>query len=48
MVDFADGYKDIRGFPYGSEVKKSTRIAGDKGSVPWRKAWKPTPGFLLG
>ena len=41
-------------FPGGSEVKASARSARDLGSipgvgtVPWRRNWQPTPGFLPG
>ena len=45
------------GFPGSSVGKKSTCNAGDTGDmglipgecgkIPWRRAWQPTPVFLL-
>ena len=32
-----------QGFPGGSDGKESTFSAGDLGSIPWRRAWHPTP-----
>ena len=42
------------GFPSGSDSKESACNAGDLGfdpwigKLPWRRAWQPTPVFLLG
>ena len=42
------------GFPGSSDGKESACNAGDLGSIPgpgkipWRRAWQPTPFFLLG
>ena len=36
------------GFPGGSDIKQSTCNARDLGSIPWRRAWQPTPVFLPG
>ena len=36
------------GFPGGSINKESTCKAGGMGSIPWRRAWQPTPVFLPG
>ena len=36
------------GFPGGSINKESACKAGDLGSIPWRRAWQPTPVFLPG
>ena len=42
------------GFPGGSDGDKFTCNSGDLGfnpwvgKIPWRRAWKPTPVFLLG
>ena len=50
--------RKTRGFPGGSDGKKSACNAGDLGSIPgfyswvgkipWRRAWQPTPVFLPG
>ena len=43
-----------KGFPSSSDGKESACIVGDLGSIPglgrfpWRRAWQPTPVFLLG
>ena len=36
------------GFPAGSDGKEYACNAGDLGSIPWRRAWQPTPVFLPG
>ena len=49
--------KNQAGFPGGSVVKNPHANAGDAGGlglipgvrrIPWRRKWKPTPGFLPG
>ena len=36
------------GFPGASDSKESACNVGDLGSIPWRRAWQPTPVFLPG
>ena len=53
-VLFGPSLQGLRGFPGGSEGKKSACHAGDPGLIPgsgrspWRKKWQPTPVFLPG
>ena len=43
----------VLGFPSGSAIKNPPANAGDVGfypwdrKIPWRRAWQPTPVFLL-
>ena len=51
---FLNYTEDIKGFPGGSDGKRIHLQYGKPGfnpwvgKIPWRRAWQPTPVFLLG
>ena len=38
----------MSGLPWWLSGKESACYPGDTSSIPWRRKWQPTPGFLPG